>query len=166
MTGPLSQTSPEEVSARRWFRSTIGVAVGLSVLLNLISLVIPPNFVCGVYEAAQALLGWVAPIFIAHLLFCYPAARFLRKRILLGARWLWATKGCVIGLLLTLIIVDGWFCAGYISGIGDPRVGEIGVLLVLVYFGPIYLAEVLGAIVGAGVGGVLEIANKKRKNNN
>ncbi len=166
MTGPLSETSPEGVSAHRWFRGTVGTAIGLSLTVNLISLLIPPNFVRSWYDAAGALMLWVVPIFIAHLLFCYPAARFLRKRILLGARRLWAAKGCVIGLLLALIMVDGFFCAGYILGIGDPRVGEAGVFIIL-YYGPIYLAELLGAIVCAGAGAGLEMAldtiNRKRE---
>ena len=128
----------------------MGTAVGLSVLVSLISLLVPPGFVRGpISEIVIFLPLWVGTILAAHLLFSYPAARFLRKKIVEDSRWLRVAKGGVIGILLVLLSVDGFFCAGYILGIGDPRVGEAGQLLIL-YLGPVYLAEVCGAVVGAG----------------
>ena len=168
MTGPLSETSPEEVSARRWFRGTVGAAIGLSVLVSLVTTIIyifVHGFGRDVRDAAQWTL-YVASIVIPHLIFCYPAARFLQKRILLGARGLWAVKGCIIGLLLPLIIVDGYYCLAYIESIGSRLTGGQARTIIL-YWGPIYVLEILGGCVGALAGWVIEmgldIVNRKRE---
>ena len=80
MTSSESRTSSKEISARRWFRGTIGTAVGLSVLVNLISLLVPPNFVRGTADDLVYLPLWVGSIFAAHLLLSYPAVKFLQKK--------------------------------------------------------------------------------------
>ena len=77
------------------------------------------------------------------------------------SRWLRVAKGVVIGILLVLLSVDGFFCAGYIMGIGDPLVGEAGQLIIL-YLGPVYLIAFFGAIVGGGIGGVLDFVLDKK----
>jgi len=145
-------------SDREWFRGTVGAAAGLAALVSLVITLTPvfghgASFGAIFYSDYTAIVGFIA---FEHLMFCYPYARYVRRKIRLGSGRLGALKGGMVGLLLSLIIADGLIVFIYISSIGDPRGGEAAQLLLPVYLFFWPPLAFLATIVGLGVGGLRE----------
>ena len=157
----LSEKRPD--SDRRWFRSSVGAAAGLAAL---VSLVITLTHVFGYgasfgaifYSDYTVIVGIIA---FEHLIFCYPYALYLRRKIRLGSPRAGTHKGGMVGLLLSLIIVDGFIILAHIVSIGDPRGGEVAQLLLPVYFVLWPPLALVATFVGFGVGEFIDSQSRE-----
>ena len=160
MTDPKDENSLVEVSAHRWFRGSIGTAVGLAFLVTL-AITMTPVFAHG-FSFEEILdsefMIMVGIIVFERLIFCYPYARYLRKKIRLGSGQFGALKGGMIGLLLSLIIVDGLVVFSYLSTIGEAF-RDAGQSILVYFIWP--LLALVAMFVGFGVGGFLDSQSRE-----